>query len=63
MTLFSEEAEKVLGATADEVGEMLSNDPEEAARVFDNVNFKQFVFKCKAKMETYNVSFPFFLFA
>jgi hypothetical protein len=55
VTMFSSEAEKILGKTAQEIGETLENDPDSVAKIFEDVQFKQFVFKCRAKMETFNV--------
>lgn len=55
LSMFSSEAEKVLGMTAKEVGEALEADPEAVSTIVDKAHFKQFIFKCRAKMENYNV--------
>ncbi|KAK9871429.1 hypothetical protein WA026_012805 [Henosepilachna vigintioctopunctata] len=54
VSTFTSEAETILGMTAQEVGEQIENNSEAAANIVERVNFKQFVFKCRAKMETYN---------
>ncbi|CAH0547198.1 unnamed protein product [Brassicogethes aeneus] len=54
VSMFSNEAEKVLGLTAQEVGEQVDNQSQTMASIVDKANFKQFVLKCRAKMETYN---------
>jgi replication factor A1 len=54
VSLFSSEAEKILGKTSQEVGLAMENDTEAATAIFREANFKQFVFKCRAKLETYN---------
>ncbi|KAL3286520.1 hypothetical protein HHI36_001025 [Cryptolaemus montrouzieri] len=54
ISMFSSEAETVMGMTAQEVGEQIESNSEAAADIVEKVNFKQFVFKCRAKMETYN---------
>lgn len=57
VSMFSSEVEKVLGMTSQEVGDQLDQDPQAMATITDRVNFKQFIMKCRAKMETYNVMF------
>ncbi|XP_018574321.1 replication protein A 70 kDa DNA-binding subunit [Anoplophora glabripennis] len=54
VSMFSSEVEKVLGMTSQEVGEQIEQDSEAMAAIADKVHFKQFVMKCRAKMETYN---------
>ncbi len=44
---------EVLGVSAQELGEM---DENEYDQVFQKVNFKEFVFKVRAKMDVFNVS-------
>ena len=44
----------MLGVTADELGRMRDSDPDSFQEVFNRANFKQFNFKLRAKMETYN---------
>jgi replication factor A1 len=62
VSLFSSEAEKILGKTSQEVGLAMENDTEAATAIFREANFKQFVFKCRAKLETYNVNRKIFKF-
>ena len=57
VTLFSAEAEKILAKTAQEIGEAMEHDQESVGKLFDEVQFKQFLFKIRAKMESYNVRF------
>lgn len=59
--MFTSEAETILGMSAQEIGDSIENNPEAAASIVERVNFKQFIFKCRAKMETYNVRFFFSL--
>ncbi|KAJ3642875.1 hypothetical protein Zmor_025624 [Zophobas morio] len=54
VTLFSAEAEKILAKTAQEIGEAMEHDQESVGKLFDEVQFKQFLFKIRAKMESYN---------
>ncbi|EFA09711.2 replication protein A 70 kDa DNA-binding subunit [Tribolium castaneum] len=54
VTVFSSEAEKILGKTAQEIGELMETDPDTVANMFEEAQFKQFIFKCRAKIETYN---------
>ncbi|KAF5306707.1 hypothetical protein FQR65_LT07262 [Abscondita terminalis] len=54
LSLFSSEAEKILGMSAQAVGEASENDPQGVATIADKAHFKQFIFKCRAKMDTYN---------
>lgn len=55
MTMFNNEAEKVIGMTAQELGTQMEHDKENVANILDKVHFKQFIFKCRAKIENYNV--------
>lgn len=54
VNMFASEAEKVFGMTSQEIGEAMERDPEAMTNLVDKANFKEFVFKCRAKMETYN---------
>ncbi|KAL3286539.1 hypothetical protein HHI36_001044 [Cryptolaemus montrouzieri] len=54
ISMFNSEGETVMGMTAQEVGEQIESNSEAAADIVEKVNFKQFLFKCRAKMETYN---------
>lgn len=53
--MFNNEAEKVIGMTAQELGAHMENDKESVANILDKAHFKQFIFKCRAKIENYNV--------
>ncbi|EFA12891.1 replication protein A 70 kDa DNA-binding subunit [Tribolium castaneum] len=54
VSVFSSEAEKILGKTAQEIGLTMRDDSEAGTAIFQAANFKQFIFKCRAKMENYN---------
>lgn len=54
VSLFASEAEKILGMTSQAVGEASENSPQALAEIADKTHFKQFIFKCRAKMDTYN---------
>lgn len=53
--MFNDEAQKVVGMTAQELGTLMENDKEAAINSLDKIHFKQFIFKCRAKIENYNV--------
>lgn len=55
-TTFNDEAEKILGATAAELGELKDNDIDAYTETFSNAAFKSFIFKIRVKMETFGVS-------
>lgn len=55
VNVFSSEAEKILEKTAQEIGMIMEDNTDAGAAIFQEANFKQFVFKCRAKVETYNV--------
>ncbi|KAK4876505.1 hypothetical protein RN001_009011 [Aquatica leii] len=54
LSLFASEAEKILGLSSQVVGEASENDPQALAKIAEKIHFKQFIFKCRAKMNTYN---------
>jgi len=54
ISMFASEAEKVLEMSSQAVGEAIENDPEALADMADKTHFKQFVIKCRSKMETFN---------
>lgn len=54
-TCFQEVAEVLLGATAQEVGELFHDD-KQFQEVFYKAAFKTYTFRLRAKMENYNVS-------
>lgn len=53
-TCFQESAESLLGITADELGNLRETDEVKFDDVFDEAAFKPYIFKLRAKMETYN---------
>lgn len=55
-TAFSEEAEKVMSITAQELGELKENDNDAFLEKFANATFKSFIFKLRAKVEEFHVS-------
>lgn len=54
LTLFSSEAEKVLGMSSQAVGEAIERDPQALAEIADKAHLKEFLFKCRTKMEYFN---------
>lgn len=56
ITVFNADAEFILGLTARELGEANAADDGAVASVTANAHFKQFVFKCRARTEIYNVN-------
>ncbi|XP_076234444.1 replication protein A 70 [Calliopsis andreniformis] len=54
VTAFSEEAEKVLGITAQELGELQENDNDAYLEKFADATFKSFIFKIRVKLEVFN---------
>ncbi|XP_024879598.1 replication protein A 70 kDa DNA-binding subunit-like [Temnothorax curvispinosus] len=51
ITAFSEDAEKIFGMSAQELGELKENDNDAYMQKFDEVNFKRFLFSLRAKSE------------
>ena len=56
MTCFQETGSEVLGVSAQELGEM---EETEYDQIFQKANFKAFIFKIRAKMDVFNVSWLF----
>ncbi|XP_015524871.1 replication protein A 70 kDa DNA-binding subunit [Neodiprion pinetum] len=54
VTAFNEEAEKILGMTAQEIGELKDNDDEAFLEKFGESAFKTFLLKLRVKMENYS---------
>lgn len=52
VNVFANEAEQILGATSEQVGQ---SSTEELDGIIEAANFKTFMFRLRAKMETYNV--------
>lgn len=53
-TLFQESGEVLMGVSANDMGKMKEDNPTEYDNYFAEVNFKPFLFRMRAKMETYN---------
>ncbi|XP_055386595.1 replication protein A 70 kDa DNA-binding subunit-like [Condylostylus longicornis] len=53
VSCFNETAEKIVGKTAQEIGEYLELNPEDVENVFSEAHFKYFSFKLRSKLETY----------
>ena len=45
-----------MGKTADELGELRETDEQAYDLVFQQANFKEYMFRVRAKVDTYNVS-------
>ena len=56
MTCFQDTGAEILGCSAQELGEMKEQNSPEYDSVFQKANFKAFMFRVRAKMDTYNVS-------
>ena len=46
---------EVLGTSADDLGSMRDNDEQAFDAVFQQANFKEYVFRVRAKVDTFNV--------
>lgn len=53
-TCFQESGELMLGIKAQELGELKNADPNKYDELFSEVVFKEYMFKLRARMETYN---------
>ncbi|XP_067619019.1 replication protein A 70 kDa DNA-binding subunit [Eurosta solidaginis] len=53
VTCFSEVAEQMLKRSAQEIGELLENDPPEGEEVLSSINFNTYIFKLRCKMEMF----------
>ncbi|KOC64699.1 Replication protein A 70 kDa DNA-binding subunit [Habropoda laboriosa] len=53
-TAFSEEAEKILGISSQELGELQENDNDAYLEKFGDATFKSFLFKLRVKLEVFN---------
>jgi len=53
-TCFQDSAEAILGVKAEELGEYKTNNDPRFDEIFNNVVFRDYNFKLRAKMETYN---------
>ncbi|GJQ76792.1 hypothetical protein Trydic_g15003 [Trypoxylus dichotomus] len=54
LSMFSTEVEKITGMSAAEIGKAYEEDTSSLAELANRANFKQFLFKCRAKFEMYN---------
>ncbi|KAL4223084.1 60S acidic ribosomal protein P1 [Mactra antiquata] len=54
VTCFQESAEYILGIKADELGHLKSTNENQFDQVFVDANFKSYIFRLRAKVETYN---------
>ena len=56
VTCFQDTGTEILGCSAQELGELRDQDSPNYNSVFQKANFKDFIFRVRAKMDTYNVS-------
>lgn len=56
ITCFQETGSEILGCSAQELGEFREQNSPEYDAVFQKANFRDFIFRVRAKMDTYNVS-------
>jgi len=56
ITAFNEDAEKILGMSAQELGELKENDNDAYMQKFGEASFKRFMFNLRAKSEVFQVS-------
>lgn len=59
VTTFSDQAEKLLGYSSDEVGRAFDNNKDELERMVSKILFKGYIFKIRAKIENFGVNFCF----
>lgn len=56
ITAFNEDAEKILGMSAQELGELKENDNDAYMQKYGEASFKRFTFSMKAKSEVFQVT-------
>lgn len=56
ITAFNEDAEKILGMSAQELGELKENDNDSYMQKFGNASFKRFTFGIRVKSEVFQVT-------
>lgn len=56
VTIFQDEAERLLNIKSDELGALKDTNKDEFERIMDSILFKNYNFKLRCKIETYNVS-------
>ncbi|XP_046936573.1 replication protein A 70 kDa DNA-binding subunit isoform X1 [Lynx rufus] len=54
VTCFQESAEAIIGQTTAYIGELKEKNEQAFEEVFQNANFRTFIFKIRVKLETYN---------
>ncbi|XP_060534941.1 replication protein A 70 kDa DNA-binding subunit [Cylas formicarius] len=54
VSMFNDEAEKIIGKSARDVGEILEAGPSEVRELMNQAHFKEFILKCRAKVEMFN---------
>ncbi|KAK0166630.1 hypothetical protein PV327_004122 [Microctonus hyperodae] len=54
VTAFGEEGEKIIGMSAQELGELSENQPDDYNDKFSTVAFNSYIFKIRTRVETYN---------
>ena len=47
---------EVLGTTADDLGQMRDTDEQAFDNIFQQANFREYIFRVRAKVDNYNVS-------
>lgn len=56
VTIFQDQAEQLLNTTSEELGALKETNKDEFEKTMDSIVFKNFNFKLRCKIETYNVS-------
>lgn len=56
ITVFNEDSEKILGMSAQELGELKENDNDAYMQKFGEASFKRFAFTVRAKADVYQVN-------
>lgn len=56
ITAFNEDAEKILGMSAQELGELKENDNDAYMQKFGEASFKRFMFNLRAKSDVFQVN-------
>ena len=54
VSVFSETAERIFGSSCQQMGELKDSNEDAFNKKVTGAFFKQFMFKCRAKSETYN---------
>lgn len=56
VTCFQDTAVEILGCSAQELGDLRDQDSPDYNNAFQRANFKDYIFRVRAKMDNYNVS-------